>query len=97
LPERCTLTIRALQEAIKREYFERDSARGLFATFAWLVEELGELATSLLSGDREGVEEEIADVVAWTLSVANLAGVDVEDAVLKKYGSVVFKGSCSSS
>lgn len=76
------------QNIIRREYFERDRARGLFATFAWLVEEVGELAEALLSGDKERIEEEVADVIAWTLSVANLVGVDVEKALRRKYGSL---------
>lgn len=78
--------LRALQEEMRRRYFERDSRRGLYATFTWLVEEVGELAEALLSGDRGAIEEEIADVLAWTLSIANLVGVDAEEAMRKKYG-----------
>jgi len=77
--------LRELQERMKELYFENDSRRGLYATFTWLVEEVGELAEALLSGNKETCAEEIADVVAWTLSVANLLGVDVEDAVKRKY------------
>jgi NTP pyrophosphatase (non-canonical NTP hydrolase) len=80
------LDLKCVQEFIKREYFERDSARGLFATFTWLVEEVGELAEALLSGNRDSIEEELADVLAWTISVANLLGIDIEKAFLKKYG-----------
>lgn len=85
------LEIRAFQEAIRLEYYKRDSARGLYATFAWLVEEIGELATALLSGNTSSIEEEIADVIAWTVSIANLAGIDVEHAIFKKYGSILDK------
>jgi len=77
--------LRELQERMKELYFENDSRRGLYATFTWLVEEVGELAEALLSGSKEACAEEIADVVAWTLSVANLLGVDVEDAIKRKY------------
>ncbi len=79
------MEIREAQELIRREYYDRDSARGLYATFTWLVEEVGELAEALLSGDKTRIEEEIADVFAWLLSVANLVDVDVERAFMKKY------------
>lgn len=78
------MELRRLQEHMYKLYYERDSERGLFATFTWLVEEIGEMAEALLEGNN--VEEEIADVLAWLLSVANLVGVDVEEAVKKKYG-----------
>ncbi|GGU00813.1 nucleotide pyrophosphohydrolase [Sulfodiicoccus acidiphilus] len=67
-------------------YYEKDEVRGVFATFTWLVEEVGELAEALLEGDEAQVEEELADVVAWTFSIASLKGVDVEDALRRKYG-----------
>ncbi len=73
------------QELIRRMYFERDSQRGLFKSFTWLVEEIGELGEALLKGSHKDVEEEIADVIAWTLSIANLAGVNVEKAFREKY------------
>jgi hypothetical protein len=47
------MEIREAQELIRRAYFERDSRRGLYPTFTWLVEEVGELADSILKGDRK--------------------------------------------
>ncbi|MEM1541455.1 MAG: MazG nucleotide pyrophosphohydrolase domain-containing protein [Ignisphaera sp.] len=79
------MDLKCIQEYIKKEYLERDSARGLYATFTWLIEEVGELAEAILNGDKEGIEEEIADVIAWTLSIANLLNVDVSKAFKKKY------------
>ncbi len=79
------ITIREAQNLMKVKYFERDSSRGIYATFTWLVEEIGELAEAILSGSKESIEEEIADVIAWTLSLANLLGVDAEKSFLKKY------------
>lgn len=79
------ITIREAQNLMKVKYFERDSSRGIYATFTWLVEEVGELAEAILSGDKESVKEEIADVIAWTLSLANLLGVDVEESFMRKY------------
>ena len=86
------LKLSELQELIRREFFERDNARGLYATFTWLVEEVGELADALLQGDRERIMEEIADVIAWTLSIANLVDVSVEEAVKRKYGYLFSSG-----
>ena len=79
------MRIKEAQKLIRDTYYERDSRRGLYATFTWLVEEVGELANALLSGNRSNIEEEIADVLAWLLSVANLLDVDVEEAFIKKY------------
>jgi NTP pyrophosphatase (non-canonical NTP hydrolase) len=79
------LEIRRAQELIKEMYFEKDSLRGIFKSFAWLVEEVGELGEALLKGSHSNIQEEIADVLAWTLSVANLVDVDVEQAFKEKY------------
>ncbi len=79
------LTLKYVQELMRKYYFERDSGRGLHATFTWFVEEVGELAEAILSGQREQVEEEIADVLAWLASIANIVGVDIEEAFRKKY------------
>lgn len=66
-------------------YYAKDSERGIYATFTWLVEEVGELAEALLSDNTESIQEELADVLAWTLSIANLKGIDMEEAIKKKY------------
>ena len=79
------LTLREVQELMREMFYDRDAARGVYATFAWLVEEVGELAEAILNNDREGIEEEIADVIAWTVSIANVLGVDVEEAFARKY------------
>jgi NTP pyrophosphatase (non-canonical NTP hydrolase) len=76
------VTLRQLQEQIRRTYFERDTERGLERTFLWFVEEVGELARLLKSDrkDAEALRTEFSDVLAWLLSVANLAGVDIQEA-----------------
>ncbi len=80
------MSIKCAQEAIKKAYFDRDSKRGLYGTFTWFIEEVGELAEALLGKrDKEGIEEEFADVFAWLLSLANLVGIDIESAFKKKY------------
>jgi NTP pyrophosphatase (non-canonical NTP hydrolase) len=73
----------ALQDSIRRTYLERDAARGLDGTFRWLVEEVGELARALRHEDGAARAHEVSDVIAWVLSVANLAGVRAEEAMAR--------------
>jgi len=75
------------QALIRRMYFEKDSARGIDGTFMWLMEEVGELAAALREGTREEQAAEFADVLAWLTTIANVAGIDLADAVRRKYGS----------
>ena len=75
------------QLLIRRMYHEKDVARGVEGTFMWLMEEIGELATALRSGTHEERVGEFADVLAWLTTIANVAGVDLTEAVLKKYGA----------
>ena len=81
------MDIREFQQQIDDLYGTRDRERGLFESFSWLVEEMGELSRALRRGDRENLELEFADVTAWLVSVATIVGVDVEDAVKKAYGA----------
>jgi NTP pyrophosphatase (non-canonical NTP hydrolase) len=78
------ITLRDVQELMRKHYFERDSRRGVHATFTWFVEEVGELAEAILNNG-EGAEEEIADVLAWLASLANLLSIDLEKAFKMKY------------
>ncbi len=80
------LTLAELQRIILQMYGEKDAARGDAATFLWLTEEFGELATALRSGTHEELAAEMADVLAWLATLANIRGVDLQDAVLRKYG-----------
>jgi NTP pyrophosphatase (non-canonical NTP hydrolase) len=79
------VTIGMLQRRIGELYGAKDAARGDAATFLWLAEEFGELATALRSGTREELALEMADVLAWLATLANLRGVDLEAAVRSKY------------
>src|SRR5437763_15914312 len=80
------LTLGALQRRIRELYGAKDEARGDAATFLWLAEEFGELATALRSGTHEELALEMADVLAWLATLANVRGVDLEAAVRAKYG-----------
>ncbi len=72
-----------LQRGMRETYLERDAARGRDATFRWLTEEVGELARALRRDDRANLEHEFGDVLAWLTSLANLEGVDLEDAAAR--------------
>lgn len=73
-----------LQRVIERTFGERDRARGVPSTVAWLAEEVGELAQAVRKGTPAQREHEFADVVAWVASLANQTGVDL-DAALARY------------
>jgi NTP pyrophosphatase (non-canonical NTP hydrolase) len=80
------LSIADLQRHIHQMYFDKDVARGVDGTFMWMMEEVGELAGALRGNDRENLAEEFADVIAWLTTIANVAGVDLNAALVKKYG-----------
>ena len=81
------LTLRDLQALIKKMYGAKDEARGIEGTFMWLMEEIGELATALREGSHDELALEFADVLAWLTTIANVAEIDLDAAVRKKYGS----------
>jgi len=81
------LTLDELQRLIRVMYLEKDRARGIEGTFMWFVEEVGELATALRSGTPAERAAEMADVLAWLVTLANLANVDLKAAVMEKYGT----------
>ena len=86
------MEIREFQDLIARKYKATDLARGVPKTFLWFIEEVGELATALASGqDPANTEEEFADVFAWLCTLANITDVDLEKAC-RKYTSGKLKG-----
>jgi len=80
------ISLAQLQELIRQMYLKKDVARGVDGTFMWLLEEIGELAGSLRDGTQQDREEEFADVLAWLATIANIVGVDLTEAVRRKYG-----------
>lgn len=80
------MEIRAFQQMIDKRYGQRDRQRGTPATFMWLIEEVGELATALAGTDAANKQEEFADVLAWLCTLANINDVDLEKAI-EKYTS----------
>ena len=88
------LTLADFQQTVRDRYFAADSARGWAPTFAYLIEEVGELATALSSDDPANLREEMADVLAWLCTLANIRGVDLTAAVTEKYlGTAPPKGT----
>ena len=75
--------LKAFQEQIERIYLERDRARGWERTFAWFIEEVGELARALHRGEEEDLRGEFIDVAAWLVTLASIKGVDLERAAAK--------------
>ncbi len=81
------ITFAEFQKLIRQMYHEKDVARGIDGTFMWLIEEVGELASALRNGTHDERLGEFADVLAWLTTIANVAGVDLNEAVARKYGS----------
>lgn len=85
------MKISEFQEMMKRLYYPRDKARGIDGTYNWLLEEVAELGQELKGSDREAMEKEFADVIAWLASLANIMDVDLEKAALAKYPNKCLK------
>ncbi len=84
------MTLAKFQQLIRDRYFPTDSARGAPATFLWFAEEFGELAEALArhhrgDGDPIALADEFADVLAWLTTLANITGVDLTEAIERKY------------
>jgi NTP pyrophosphatase (non-canonical NTP hydrolase) len=77
------MDLKQYQALIKQIYYKKDSARGLDRTFNWLVEEIGEFARAIRKKNKEKIQEEFADCLAWLLSVGSILGIDAENAMTK--------------
>jgi NTP pyrophosphatase (non-canonical NTP hydrolase) len=75
------MELATVQELMDRLYGERDRARGVPATVAWLCEELGELAQAVRKGSPEQQLHELGDVLAWLASLANQLGLSLSEAM----------------
>jgi NTP pyrophosphatase (non-canonical NTP hydrolase) len=85
------LTLGEFQKRIRDLFGAKDASRGIEGTFMWFVEEVGELSAALrlIEARRVSREElalEFADVLAWLVTLANIAGVDLDAAIEAKYG-----------
>lgn len=91
------MQISEFQDLMKVLYFERDKDRGFSKIFLWIVEEVGELAEALRKYQesnidraalKKNIEMELADVIAWLTSLANVLKIDLESALFEKYPNV---------
>ncbi len=91
------MRISEFQALIKKLYLNKDLNRGIKSTYIWLIEEIGELATLLNSQelDKKKISEELADIIAWTISIANILNIEIEEALGYKYPNKCKK--CNSS
>lgn len=86
-PASADVSLTDFQAKIREMYYDKDVQRGIDGTFMWLMEEIGELATALRQGSQQDKSEEFADVIAWLATIANVAGVDLGQAIEAKYGT----------
>ena len=49
------------------------------------MDEVKELGEALRTSDKDALEDEFADVIAWLASLANITNVNLERATLSKY------------
>lgn len=87
LPDDQPVTLREFQSLIQKMFGAKDVNRGTDGTFMWFMEEVGELAGALRKGPKGDLALEFADVLAWLVTLANIAEIDLEEAVRRKYGS----------
>ena len=86
--ENRSLSLRDLQSLIETMYSRKDEARGVDGTFMWLMEEIGELAAALRDETpKDELAAEFADVLAWLATIANVAGINLTEAIRLKYGN----------
>jgi|SRR5579859_328616 len=74
------------------KYHVTSTARGVQGNFVRLVEEVGEVAKALRDVQATGrmeaqlhLQSEMADVLAWLLTLASITNIDLEEAYLAKY------------
>lgn len=77
------MDISDLQARIRATYGERDAARGLPSTVAWLAEEVGELAQAVRKGTRDQQLHELGDVLAWLASLAEQLDLSLDEAAAR--------------
>ncbi len=83
------MNISEAQDLIRRIYLERDRERGMDRTLLRTFQELAELSDTISKGNpRKDIENEVADVFAWVISIANLLEMNLGEALLSKYDNV---------
>ena len=70
---------------MKDIYFIRDHNRGVEGTYRWLKDEVEELGEVMQYTDKKAMEDEFADVLAWSASLANIFEINLGAVALGKY------------
>jgi dCTP diphosphatase len=85
----------------KRDWLQYHSPKNLAQALASEVGELNDLFLWGREPDPEAVKEEMADILIYLLSMADVCGVDLFNAVMfklrinqAKYPVLIYKGSC---
>lgn len=84
--ETTSVTLAQTQSIIRSLYGNKDRERGLQGCFLWFLEEVGELAAAIRTGRPNEIAIELADVLAWLATLANVAQVDLGQVFYRKYG-----------
>lgn len=84
------MDLRDFQRQIAATYGSKDAQRGIAGTFMYFMEEVGELAEALREPAKHDLEGEFADCLAWLVSLAHQAEVDLAAVAQRKY-----PGGCS--
>lgn len=74
-----------LQQDLAARFAARDRESGASFLVLVLMEEVGELAEAVRRGEREHAQKECADVAFMALSLANVLGIDLEEAIRAKF------------
>jgi NTP pyrophosphatase (non-canonical NTP hydrolase) len=82
------MEVKDAQDLIRNIYLNRDRKRGLERTLLRTFQELAELSDAIhKEKSMRDIEDEIADVFAWVISIANLLDIDLEHVLISKYNN----------
>lgn len=79
------MDLTAFQQQIAACFGAKDTARGIPGTFMYFMEEVGELAEALREPAQHDLAGEFADTLAWLVSLAHLADIDLAAVAAAKY------------
>ncbi len=79
------MELKEFQEEMAASFKDFDEESGPLFLMSVAASEFGELANAVRRGKEKDIEEEIADVVFAMVSLANIYGIDLSDALEKKY------------
>jgi len=81
------MQIGEFEDMVGRIYWHRDSRRSVEQNYIHLVEEVGELGSAIVRSDRASIEEELADTLAWLVTVASVLKVDLDRVATRRYNN----------